>query len=61
MEERFIDIEIKLANLENLVEQLNAIIYDQQKKVDKMEKILMEYELNQSSDIGPHKVKPPHY
>lgn len=61
MENRLIEIEIKLANQENLLEQLSTIIYEQQKQIDKLEETAKELEKNNSFDIGHHNVKPPHY
>lgn len=61
MEERFIELEMKVANLENLLDQLNSIIYEQQKQIDKMERIMIDLERNNLLEIGQHSVKPPHY
>lgn len=61
MEERIIEIEIKIANQENLIEQLNSVIYEQQKRLDQLERSLKEFEKGNSLEIGPHNVKPPHY
>lgn len=36
-EDRFVDIEIKLARQEDLVETLNQMVYQQQKKIDQLE------------------------
>ena len=36
-EERFIDIEIRIARQEDTVDELNKTIYLQQKKIDKLE------------------------
>lgn len=60
-EQRFIEIEIKLANQENLLEQLNTVIYEQQKTLDQLQRILKELGKTNSLEIGPHNVKPPHY
>jgi SlyX protein len=61
IENRLIDLEIKLANQENMLEQLSAIIYDQQKQIDKLERAAKELEKNNIFDFGQHNVKPPHY
>jgi SlyX protein len=63
-EERFIEIEIKVANQENLIEQLNSVLYEQQKQIDLLERAIKELKkssLAGGNDIGPHNVKPPHY
>lgn len=61
MEERLIEIEIKIANQENLLEELNSVIYEQQKTIDRLERIIKELEKANSLEIGPQNVKPPHY
>jgi SlyX protein len=61
MEDRLVNIEIKIANQENLLEQLSSIIYQQQIKIDKLEQIVKALEHNSIFDIGTHNVKPPHY
>jgi SlyX protein len=61
VEERFINIEIKLANQEHLIDQLNIIIYEQQMKIDRLERVLKELEKASTFEVGQHNVKPPHY
>ena len=61
MEERLIDIEIKIANQENLIDQLNSVVFEQQKKIDLLEKILRDQLRTGGREIGPFDVKPPHY
>ncbi len=61
MEERLINIEIKLANQEHLIDQLNIIIYEQQTKIDRLERVVKELEKAAILDVGQHNVKPPHY
>ncbi|ASU37303.1 SlyX protein [Herbaspirillum sp. meg3] len=39
-EERLIDIELKLTHQEDTVDALNKIVYEQQKKIDELEKLL---------------------
>jgi SlyX protein len=63
-EDRFVDIEIKLAQQEDLVESLNTRIYEQQKQIDKLEGMLAalaEHLRNRSSDQSPLNERPPHY
>jgi SlyX protein len=39
-EDRFVDIEIKLAQQEDLVESLNRTVYEQARRIQKMEEML---------------------
>ncbi|MFJ9451838.1 MULTISPECIES: SlyX family protein [unclassified Herbaspirillum] len=39
-EERLVDIELKLTHQEDTVDTLNKIVYEQQKKIDELEKLL---------------------
>lgn len=66
-EERLIDIEIKLARADDMLDELNKVIYEQQKKIDRLEALytaLLRRVPEQSSDNGggalPHE-RPPHY
>ncbi len=67
-EERFIDIEIKLAQQEDLVESLNQRVYEQQKQIDKLEQMcaaLVQHARDQQQSGGggggaAHE-RPPHY
>ncbi|SFM36624.1 SlyX family protein [Rugamonas rubra] len=66
-EDRFIDIEIKLAHQEDLVEALNLRVYEQQKQIDKLEGMcaaLAQHMRDQSQSGGAggaaHE-RPPHY
>lgn len=64
-EDRFVDIEIKLAQQEDLVESLNQIVYAQQKRIDQIESLCgaLARRLQDQSDGGPNpsNEKPPHY
>ena len=64
-EERFVDIEIKLAHQEDLVESLNQRVYEQQKQIDKLEAMLAalaEHVRNSAqSNQTPLNERPPHY
>lgn len=64
-EERFIDIEIKLAHAEDMVESLNQRIYEQQKQIDKLEAMLaalaQHMRDNAQSQQAPLNERPPHY
>ena len=62
-QEQLINIEIKLAHQEKLVEELNSALYLQQKRMDQLEKSLEDLKkIIQSGDqeIRPNE-KPPHY
>lgn len=64
-EERFVDIEIKLAHQEDLVESLNQRIYEQQKQIDQLEAVLAalaeRVRNNAQSGQTPLNERPPHY
>ncbi len=64
-EDRFIDIEIKLAHQEDLVDELNQIVYQQARRVDQLEamvaKLAEHIRTSAQSNAGPTNDKPPHY
>ena len=66
-EERFIDIEIKLARQEDLVETLNQIVYRQQKEIARLEGLCsalarhMKEGQSNAGETGPAHEPPPHY
>lgn len=67
LEQRIIELEIKVSHQEVLIEELNQVIYDQQKTTDKLEasvarlvKKLQELLASQEENQLPHE-KPPHY
>lgn len=66
-EERIIDIEMKLAHQEDLVDELNQTVYRQQKKIEELEMLLGALakrfrELSQAGqERGAADEKPPHY
>ncbi|WP_338768358.1 SlyX family protein [Massilia sp. METH4] len=62
--ERFVDIEIKLAHQEDLVESLNQRIYEQQKQIDQLEAMiakLAEHVRTRDAAQAPLNERPPHY
>jgi SlyX protein len=61
MEERLVNIEMKIANQEKLLDEMSAVLYEQQKKIDQLEALLREQLRTRSLEVGPHNVKPPHY
>ena len=64
-DDRFIDIEIKLAHQENLVESLNQTIYEQGRRIDQLEamvaKLADHVRTLRDAGQGPVHEKPPHY
>lgn len=66
-EDRFVDIEIKLAHQEDTVEQLNAVVYEQSRRIDQLEAMvsqLAEHIRNNAQsgpNLGASGDKPPHY
>lgn len=61
MEERLNKIEFKVANQDNVIEELSSVIYEQQKQIDQLERILRDILKSSQMDIGQHNVRPPHY
>ena len=66
-DERLMNIEIKLARQEDLVETLNQMVYQQQKKITQLEGLCsaLARRMSNASDEGdpadmPHE-RPPHY
>ncbi|MGZ3238407.1 MAG: SlyX family protein [Burkholderiaceae bacterium] len=66
-DDRLMEIEIKISHQEDVVESLNQIVYQQQKKIDYLEAMLttLAKQLKQSQDnareLAPANEKPPHY
>lgn len=66
-EQRLIDLETKIAHQELLIEELNQVVYEQQKVVDKLEKTLsslvkrFQDALIEGNEIRGPNEKPPHY
>lgn len=67
IEQRFIDLESKLAHQDLLLEELHQVIYEQQKTIDRMEEkiTVLVKRLKDSAtadlEIGSANEKPPHY
>lgn len=66
-EERIVDIEIKVARQEDLVDTLNQMVYQQQKKLDELEALctalarrLMDV-ASGGNEQNAGNEKPPHY
>jgi SlyX protein len=64
-EDRFVDIEIKLAHQEDLVESLNQMVYQQNRRIDQLEAMLgqLAQHLRDNGVSGQNAAneKPPHY
>ena len=66
-EERFVEIEIKLAQQEDLVDALNQMVYQQNRRIDQLESALAQLARRSStgdadqSGAGPMHERPPHY
>jgi len=64
-EDRIIDIEIKLAHQEDLVESLNQTVYAQARRIDQLEamvaKLAEHVRTLRDAGQGPVNEKPPHY
>lgn len=66
-ENRFIELEIKVAHLERNLEELGDVVYGQQQEILKLEKkidtFIKQAQSNASGelDIRAHNEKPPHY
>lgn len=68
VEERLIDMEIRLSRQDDLVDTLNTQVYQQQKKIDELEKLctalatrLREVAVTASQRQMPIDERPPHY
>jgi SlyX protein len=64
-ENRFVDIEIKLAHQEDLVESLNQMVYQQSRRIDQLEAMVgqLAEHIRNNAQSGPNLVneRPPHY
>ncbi len=66
-EDRLIDIETKIAYQEDLLQELNKIIYEQQKKIDRLEAVCDSLigHIRELSEVvaegGMLNERPPHY
>lgn len=60
-----VDIEIKLAHQEDMVESLNQVVIQQDRRIDQLEGIVaaLAERIRNSAQSGPNPVndKPPHY
>ncbi|WP_293776062.1 SlyX family protein [uncultured Oxalicibacterium sp.] len=65
-EERLVDIEIKLASQDDLLDVLNKTVYEQQKKIDELETLCVTLarrliEIREEVQQKPLNEPPPHY
>ena len=65
-EARLVELEIKIARQEDLVDTLNKTIYEQQKKIDQLEALCTALarhvrDLRESAGSLPPSERPPHY
>ncbi len=66
-EDRIVDIEIKLTRQEDLVDALNKIVYEQQKKIDELEALCialvgrLKEVVSGANEQGAANERPPHY
>lgn len=64
-DERIIQLEIKVAHQEHLLEELSGVLHRQQATIDLLEKkigiITERVKEGAGLDVGPHNQKPPHY
>lgn len=63
MEERFVDLEMRISHQEDMIDELNKLVYQQQVKIDKLESVLKEVakriiDLETDRTINE---RPPHY
>ncbi|HYD94780.1 MAG TPA: SlyX family protein [Noviherbaspirillum sp.] len=67
LEERLVDIELRITGQEDLIDTLNRTVYEQQKKIDELAALCTAF-ARQIKDMrdtmterGPANEKPPHY
>lgn len=60
-EERLTELEIKLTHQDDLVDQLNAVVSEQQRQIDVLAKKLAALEKQSDDPTAPRNEKPPHY
>ena len=63
MEERLIDLEIRITRQEDMIDELNKTVYQQQLKIDNFEAILKEMasRIVELENDNPLNEKPPQY
>mgnify|MGYP000903993984 FL=1 len=63
IQERLVNIEMKISHQDLIIEDLNQVIYQQQQTIDVLSKKLklLEDQFRADPNIGPAGEKPPHY
>lgn len=63
MDQRLIDLEIKISHQESVIDALQQLVYEQQKALTRLEGRLerLTKRLEGDLEIGPASEKPPHY
>ena len=65
-DKKIIELEEKIAYLQNMLDDMNMTVYRQQERIEKLSKIVKEININSSKNINKEddssdKDKPPHY
>ena len=60
-DERLIHIETKIAFQDKVIDELNAVVYAQQLKMDELEKKVADLQKKIADDINTAHIPPPHY
>ena len=65
-DKKIIELEEKIAYLQNMLDDMNMTVYRQQERIEKLSKIVKEININNSKNINTEedssdKDKPPHY
>ncbi len=60
-EQHIIGIETKIAFQDKLLDELNAVVYQQQLKMDELEKKVSDLQKKIADDINGAHIPPPHY
>ncbi len=65
-DKKIIELEEKIAYLQNMLDDMNMTVYRQHERIEKLSKIVKEININNSKNINKEedssdKDKPPHY
>ncbi len=60
-DQRLIHIETKIAFQDKVIDELNAVVYAQQLKMDELEKKIADLQKKIADDINAAHIPPPHY
>lgn len=60
-DERLIHIETKISFQDKVIDELNAVVYSQQLKIDEIEKKVADLQKKIADDINTAHIPPPHY